>query len=200
MCEVSLSKVLAIIKNFREFEWNKRSAICEDLILKCQNKQQITGYSPLYPEILSSINYLVHLIYSSNVGPILHEHELQLIQATATQALLERVKNCWYPENPLRGSAKRLISQEGIGKDNIISRIESECNLGQNFISAKLPHEFYIWTDPFKCSVRIGGDWSPTVDIYPVIEEDLRVQWMPSFDDTSYYFEKVNEMTPSRYY
>ena len=139
-------------------------------------------YMPIIPEVLSATNYLCQLV--SNFLKLENhiidfDTYLRLKQSTFF-VIYNRVAPIWYPQSPLRGQAKRLISRDVFCIDPDLFEIAKLTKISSKFLLDHLPQSFYIWINPWTVSVKLGGEWSPVSDIYPANFEDFRIPWKSS--------------------
>lgn len=85
------------------------------------------------------------------------EQDLTGFRAHLVSALQEKYEDHWYPENSIKGSAYRAISNTPLRTDPLIVNAAQLCNVQLDDL---LPKELTLWVDPHEVAYRIGADGS----------------------------------------
>lgn len=113
----------------------------------------------MHTEIQAAISFLTLLIKPLSLS----EAKLNLFQETLRQSLETRYSSCWYPEDPLRGSAYRALTTFHGELDQSIQEAVTAVDHSRKAVERCLPRDFVIWVDHGEVSYRLGDKGSVCV-------------------------------------
>ena len=86
----------------------------------------------------------------------LPEHEQHSFAHQLEHKLEQRISNCWFPQEPEKGSSFRAIK--------IFDRIDPILKMEHSYFSlSMLPNDFILWVDPKEVSFRQGTNYVNTI-------------------------------------
>lgn len=118
-------------------------------------------------ELQSTASFLVHVLRGK--GP--SELQLQKFFICCMKIMYQRMRNCWFPENPLKGSGFRCICIN-TKIDPIIEEICKVCCLSSTIFHIIFPLGIIICINPKEVSYCIGENGQICV----IYEENM---WQP---------------------
>lgn len=129
-------------------------------------------------ELESAAFFLVHILQSSR--HLLYKSELKKFYHSFKNIMQKKIRNLWFPENPLKGSNFRCIRIN----DKIDPVIEESCKascIPTSLFRMVFPLGLILWINPKEVSYRIGENGKICV----IYKEN---EWVPFIKNSSLYF------------
>jgi protein Tob/BTG len=80
--------------------------------------------------------------------------------------IAERMQTCWYPETPLRGSARRSVTIFHGRLDAVLINAATDARIPKVQLLNAFPPSLVVWIDPQDVSYRLGSDQAPISVLY----------------------------------
>eukprot|EP00835_Amoeboradix_gromovi_P005056 NODE_441_length_8548_cov_0.413185.p5 type:complete len:146 gc:universal NODE_441_length_8548_cov_0.413185:2368-1931(-) len=95
-------------------------------------------------EIDYAVNFLATIIQKHGITV----DQVSIFKQILTLSLKKKVEKCWYPNNPIQGSARRAITnlQNNSQVDALLQHAALQAGILD--IRALLPSDFVLWIDP----------------------------------------------------
>ncbi|XP_077985809.1 maternal B9.10 protein-like [Glandiceps talaboti] len=109
-------------------------------------------------EIAAAVVFLTRMVKN---GHQLNKEQIDEFSDKLTTALVEKFKNHWYTDNPIKGQGYRCIRlNDNVRMEPLLGKVAKECSL--NYSDLNLPAEMTLWVDPEEVTCRFGelqGTW-----------------------------------------
>jgi len=103
-------------------------------------------------EIAAAVVFLTRIVKKNSH---LTAEQIQEFSDRLSASLVEKFKNHWYLENPLRGQGYRCIRiNETDPVDSVLDQAAQDCGL--TYKDLKMPQELTLWVDPREVCCRLG--------------------------------------------
>lgn len=112
-------------------------------------------------EVDSAAEFLANLLRVRQKIPVT-DTQLRSFRGYMVAVLLEKYRDHWHPEFPLRGSAWRCIRING-KMDPLVEEAAVAAGLSTRILRKMLPNELTMWVDPDEVCYRIGENGSVCV-------------------------------------
>nr|XP_014294696.1 protein BTG4-like [Halyomorpha halys] len=111
-------------------------------------------------QISAAVGFFLCLIRDKHVY---RKDQMDHFRDRLSNKLLEKFRNHWYPNNPIKGNAYRCIRISRSSKrEPLLEDCCAACGINYNEFLRRLPPEFTIWIDPNEVSYRLGEKRNPT--------------------------------------
>lgn len=148
-------------------------------------------------EVAAAVVFLTRLVKRNKQ---LTKEKCEKFSDKLTDILVERFKNHWHPDKPLRGQAYRCIRiNEFEPTDSVLQQAAKESGL--NFDQLGLPSELTLWVDPMEVCCRIGENKGSCITVASFKKEKIENQALTlNVEDMieDYNKKKSDEMTKLR--
>lgn len=103
-------------------------------------------------EIAAAVVFLTRIVKkNTNLTP----EQVEEFSTKLSASLLEKFKNHWYQDNPLRGQGYRCIRINDTDPvDQVLEQAAQDC--GMKYKDLQLPQELTLWVDPREVCCRLG--------------------------------------------
>ena len=109
-------------------------------------------------EIAAAVVFITRMVKNGNQ---LNKEQVDEFSDKLTTALVEKFKNHWYTDNPIRGQGYRCLRlNDAFRPEPLLEKVAIEC--GINYSDLNLPLEMTLWVDPSEVTCRFGetqGTW-----------------------------------------
>lgn len=123
------------------------------------------GLLIMHTEIQKAANFFVYLMkcgHNPNVAKEIGETQFEKFTQAIVEALSERYRDHWYPENPSRGQGYRCVTIDR-HMDRSIKKAAESCGINPNQVRKAFSLEFTMWIDPEEVSYQMGDNGSVCV-------------------------------------
>jgi len=109
-------------------------------------------------EIAAAVVFITRLVKN---GHQLNKEQIDEFSDKLTTALVEKFKNHWYTDNPIKGQGYRCIRlNDNMRREPLLGKVARECSI--DYSDLNLPAEMTLWVDPEEVTCRFGelcGTW-----------------------------------------